>query len=144
MYWIFTEYLILSVTSVQRSYVLVAPMVKKSACNSGDTCSFFGLGRSPGEANGYPLQYSCLENPMNRGAWRLQIVGHDWASGENSARNPGTSVSVPPLIVPDKMSLTTSIFLSIGFPGSSAGKKSAYNAGDLVLWNRTYTFLEKV
>ena len=34
-----------------------------------------GLGRSPGEGNGNPLQYSCLENPMDRGAWRATIIG---------------------------------------------------------------------
>ena len=43
---------------------------KASACNAGDPGSIPGLGRSPGEGNGNPLQYSCLENPMDRGAWR--------------------------------------------------------------------------
>ena len=38
---------------------------KKSACDAGDTCSFLGLGRSPGEGNGYPLQYYGLENSMD-------------------------------------------------------------------------------
>ena len=42
---------------------------KESACNAGDLGSIPGLGRSPAEGNGYPLQYSCLENSMNRGAW---------------------------------------------------------------------------
>ena len=42
---------------------------KESACNAGDLGSIPGLGRSPGEANGNPLQYSCLENPMDGGAW---------------------------------------------------------------------------
>ena len=42
----------------------------KSACNSGHPGSIPGLGRSPGEGNGSPLQYSCLENPMDRRAWR--------------------------------------------------------------------------
>ena len=42
---------------------------KESACNEGDPSSIPGLRRSPGEGNGYPLQYSCLENPMDRGAW---------------------------------------------------------------------------
>ena len=43
--------------------------VKASACNAGDLGLIPGLGRSPGEGNGNPLQYSCLENPMDRGAW---------------------------------------------------------------------------
>ena len=43
--------------------------VKASACNVGDLGSIPGLGRYPGERNGNPLQYSCLENPMDGGAW---------------------------------------------------------------------------
>ena len=43
--------------------------VKASACNAGDLGSIPGSGRSPGEGNGHPLQYSCLENPMDGGAW---------------------------------------------------------------------------
>ena len=42
---------------------------KASACNAGDLGSIPGLGRSPGEGNGNPLQYSCLENPMDAEAW---------------------------------------------------------------------------
>ena len=42
---------------------------KVSACNAGDLGLILGLGRSPGEGNGKPLQYSCLENPMDGGAW---------------------------------------------------------------------------
>ena len=43
--------------------------VKASACNAGDLGSIPWSGRSPGEGNGNPLQYSCLENPMDGGAW---------------------------------------------------------------------------
>ena len=42
---------------------------KESACNAGIPCSILGLGRSPGKGNGNPLQYFCLENPADRGAW---------------------------------------------------------------------------
>ena len=42
---------------------------KASTCNAGDPGSIPGLGRSPGEGNGNPLQYSCLENPTDGGAW---------------------------------------------------------------------------
>ena len=46
--------------------------VKASACNAGELGSIPGLGRAPGEENGNPLQYSCLENPMDRGAlWAI-------------------------------------------------------------------------
>ena len=48
---------------------LVAQTVKASAYNAGDPGSIPGLGRSPGEGNGTPLQYSCLENPTDGGAW---------------------------------------------------------------------------
>ena len=49
---------------------------KESTCNAGDPGSVPGLGRSPGEGNGNPLQYSCLENPMDRGAWQaLESIG---------------------------------------------------------------------
>ena len=49
--------------------------VKVSACNAGDLGSIPGLGRSPGEGNGNPLQYSCLENPMDGGAWWATVHG---------------------------------------------------------------------
>ena len=42
---------------------------RESACNAGDLGSVPGLGRSPAEGNGNPLQYSCLGNPKDRGAW---------------------------------------------------------------------------
>ena len=48
---------------------------KESACNAGDLGSVPGLGRSPGEENGNPLQCSCLENPMDRGAWQTTVHG---------------------------------------------------------------------
>ena len=48
---------------------------EESACNTGDVDSIPGLGRSPGEGNSYPLQYSCLENSMDRGAWQAIVHG---------------------------------------------------------------------
>ena len=48
---------------------------KEPACNAGDLGSLPGTGRSPGEGNSNPLQYSCLENPMDRGAWRTIVPG---------------------------------------------------------------------
>ena len=56
---------------------LMARMVKnsKSACSEGDPCSIPGLGRFPREGNGTLLQYSCLENSMDRGAWRATVHG---------------------------------------------------------------------
>ena len=48
---------------------------KASVYNAGDPGSIPGLGRSPGEGNGNPLQYYCLENPMDRGAWQAAVYG---------------------------------------------------------------------
>jgi len=59
-------------------FILVALVVKNLPANAGDVRevrSIPGLGRSPGGGNGNPLQYSCLENPMDRGAWRATVHG---------------------------------------------------------------------
>ena len=48
---------------------------KESACSAGDPGSISGSGRSPREGNGNPLQYSCLENPRDRGAWQAAAYG---------------------------------------------------------------------
>ena len=56
----------------------MALVVKNPRANAGDTrdvCSIPGLGRSPGGRNGNPLQYTCLENPMDRGAWWAIVHG---------------------------------------------------------------------
>ena len=50
------------------------PDGKESACNAGDLSVKPGSGRSAGEGNGYPLQYSCLENPMDRGAQIIEFL----------------------------------------------------------------------
>ena len=51
------------------------PDSNESVCNAGDASSLPGLGRSPGEGNGNPLHYSCLENSMYRGAWQATVHG---------------------------------------------------------------------
>ena len=56
-------------------------VVKESACSVGDPGSIPGLGRSPGEGNGHPLQYSCLEHPMDRGDWWDTVHGGHKESG---------------------------------------------------------------
>ena len=48
---------------------------KESACNAGDLGLMPGSGRSPGEGNGFPLQYCCLENSMDTGAWQATVHG---------------------------------------------------------------------
>ena len=74
---------------LQASASQMALVVKNSPDDAGDTRdlgSIPGLGSSPGVGNGNPLQYSCLENSMDRGPGRLQSMGlqrvrHDWAHG---------------------------------------------------------------
>ena len=63
-------------------FYIICSVGKESACSAGDPGSILGLGRSSGEGNGNPLQYSCLENPMDRRAWKATVhrvarVGHD-------------------------------------------------------------------
>ena len=71
--------ILLSITF--KGYVYITPGFpsgsdgKESACNMGDLGSIPGLGRSPGEGNGYLLQYSGLENSMDRGAWQAIVHG---------------------------------------------------------------------
>ena len=59
--------------------------MKESACNAGDLGLIPGWGRFPGEGNGYPLQCSCLENSMDRGAWRATVHGivKSWTQQNN-------------------------------------------------------------
>ena len=83
---------------------------KASACNARDLDSIPGSGRSPAERNGNPLQDSCLENPMDRGAW--------WATVHGVAKSR------------TRLSNFTYYFF-LNFPGGSEGKASACNAGDL-------------
>ena len=56
-------------------YSLGASLAKNLPANAGDTGSISGPGRSPGEGNGNSLQYSCLENPMDGGAWWAAVHG---------------------------------------------------------------------
>ena len=65
---------------------------KESACNAGDSGSILGSRRSPGEGNGNPLQYSCLKNSMDRGAWQAAVHGvtklHDCATNFHFFTSP--------------------------------------------------------
>ena len=68
----------LQYTTYLLHYILGFPdssVGKESARNAGDPGLILGLGRSAGEGIGYPLQYSCLQNPMDRGAWQLTVYG---------------------------------------------------------------------
>ena len=66
---------------MDRRASLVAQLVKNMPAMQETWVLIPGLGRSPGEGNGNPLQYSCLENPMDRGAWWATVrgVAKSWA-----------------------------------------------------------------
>ena len=66
---------------------------KASACNAGDPGSIPGSGRHPGEGNGNPLQYSCLGNPMDRGAWWATVHGVAKESNMTERLNTTSSLS---------------------------------------------------
>ena len=70
-------------------------MVKNPPANAREASSITGLGRSPGEGNSNPLQYSCLENPMDRGAW--------WATVQGVARVRHDLVTKSPPLPPNLM-----------------------------------------
>ena len=64
---------------------------KESACQTGDWSLIPGLGRSPGEGNGNPFQYSCLRSPMDRGAWQAKSMGLQ----KNLNRLSGLTAALP-------------------------------------------------
>ena len=68
----------IKLTSFMMAFLVVHMVKYLSACNAGDVGLIPGLGRSPGEGDGYPL-HSCLENPMDREAW--------WATGHGVAKS---------------------------------------------------------
>ena len=73
---------------------------KASLCNAGDPGLIPGLGRSPREGTGNPLQYSCLENPVDREAWQATVHGsqevrHDWATNtQHNTHNNNLSTAL--------------------------------------------------
>ena len=71
-------------------------MVKNPPANAGDMGSVLGLGRSPGGGNGNPLQYSCLGNPMDRGAWWATVHGvtKELGTTERRYNNSNNIVSI--------------------------------------------------
>ena len=88
---------------------------KESACHAGDPDSIPGLGRSLGGWHGNPPQYSCLENPVDRGAWYTTV--HRVAQSRTQLKQLS--------------SIRSSVYIiSQCFPGDPVSKESACNAGD--------------
>ena len=115
---------------------------KESACNAGDLGSSPGSRRSPGGGHSNPLQYSCLENPMDRGAWQAIVhrMAKSWYTtklsmqgflivGKESTCNAGDPCSIPGSgrSPGEGIGYQSSI---LGLPCGSAGKESACNEGD--------------
>ena len=71
---------------------------KESAHNTADLGSIPGLGRSPGEGHGNPLQYSCLGNPMDTGVWRAPVHGITKSQTQLSTSGESKGFSVPGLV----------------------------------------------
>ena len=96
---------------------------KESACNAGHLGSIPGLGRSPGEGNDNPLQCSCLDNPMDRGAWKSTVHGvkKNWTRLSKATKHTHLK---------KKKRWGAKFIAKEHFPGSPAGKESACNAGD--------------
>ena len=69
------------------------PVVKDPPDNAGNMGSIPGLGRSPGDGNGNPLQHSCLENPMDRGAW--WAIVHGVAKSQILKNNNSATMGLP-------------------------------------------------
>ena len=89
-------------------------VVKNSPANTGDVGLTSGLGRSPGEGNGKPFQYSCLEIPMDRGAWQATIHGvakeSDTTQQLNSNNKVHTQTDLP---IRPSMACSLPFYLSI-------------------------------
>ena len=88
---------------------------KESVCNAGVMGSVHGTGRFPGEGNGNPLQCSCLENPMDRGAGQATVHGvpkeSDTTEWINNRSTPN-SLTIPPPPVPNSTWYTLSLWLT--------------------------------
>ena len=95
---------------------------KESTCNAGDVGLILGWGRSPGEGNGYPLQYSCLGNPMDRGAWRATVHGITESQTQLSGQH---------------LHFQTALYLSEYKITFHCNTKSRYNALFLLNWSVT-------
>ena len=101
---------------------------KEYACNAGDLGSIPGSVRSPGEGNGNPFQYSCLENPMDRGAWRATVHGVARVRHDLVTKRPPPPLLMYPYLC-TRLSLGNcyhfrfdAILRSMGFAGGSVVK----------------------
>ena len=102
--------------------LLGGSVVKNPPANAGDAGLIFGSGRSPGDGNGNPLQYSCLGNPMNRGAWWAPVPGATKSrTGLSNWARAQWELSPRPLSASPSIAQTsTAGFLHCSFPTRNA------------------------
>ena len=115
--------------------------VKESACRAGGPGPIPGSGRSSGEGNGYPLQYSCLGNPINRGAWWAIIHGVSkcWTEQLTHAHNWFQSVHAQPLY---QLPLYVLRFEEPALKGSWwSWNKALQEQEDLLMWRNIHVLL---
>ena len=113
----------IQLVSLLSSWLLCSSVGKEAACNAGDPGLIPGLGGSPGEGNGNPFQYSCLENPMDKGAWRATVhgvarVGHDLVTKPPPPLLSYLQTISPLLLAPDR----------VGMEGGGTGLSSCHHS----------------
>ena len=124
-------------------------VVKNLPADAGDTRdmgSMPGLGRSPGEGNNNPLQYSCLENPMNRGAWRATVHGvaksRTWLSEHTAHKSSIRHIWGHKETQPSDLACTQAqdILITYGIPSTvlNLWSSSSPSIFTINLWGRHY------
>ena len=113
-------------------------MVKNPPASAGDERDMSlipGSGRSPGGGNGNPLQYSCLENPRDRGAWRAAVhrVAESGTTEHTQLRPPGKLAGEGRKVPPDEMASREESCLSQALRSGHAGQKEPAEAGNAVV-----------
>ena len=105
--------------------------IKESACNSEDEGSIPGSGRCPGEGNGNPLQNSCLENPMDRGAWRATDYGVTKSHKETQLNDSATKRQ--------RRSCREGLTVTNLLISTSSGNRIVFKNGNNGVWTAIYS-----
>ena len=125
------------------------PTTQETACNAGDVGLIPGLGRSPGVGSGNPLQYSCLENPMDRGAWLATVHGVTWVGHDLVTKLPPAGCWEPSLfhlivLIHSSPHLYSHRYEENSFSGGSVIKNPPAKAGDVITRCGFYPWVRKI